>query len=67
LRDFKQPERSSALRSTSNNTKERPIVGLGERVYESTKLAALFDILVDQGCTAGEILRNVNLTVEEAG
>jgi hypothetical protein len=38
---------------------------LGERVYESTKLAALFDILVDQGCTAGEILRNVNLTVDE--
>jgi AraC-like DNA-binding protein len=38
---------------------------LSERVYESTKLAALFDILVHQGCPAGEILRNVNLTVEE--
>jgi len=65
LRDSKQPGRSSALRSISNNTKERPIVGLSERVYESTKLAALFDILVDQGCPAGEILRNVNLTVDE--
>jgi AraC-like DNA-binding protein len=57
--------RSSALRSISNNAKERPIVGLSERVYESTKLAALFDILIEQGCPAGEILRNVNLTVEE--
>jgi AraC-like DNA-binding protein len=53
------------LRSISNNAKERPIVGLSERVYESTKLAALFDILIEQGCPAGEILRNVNLTVEE--
>jgi AraC-like DNA-binding protein len=65
LRDSKQPGRSSALRSISNNAKERPIVGLRERVYESTKLAALFDVLVDQGCPAGEILRNVNLTVDE--
>ena len=65
LRDSKQPGRSSALRSISNNTEERPIVGLSERVYESTKLGALFDILVDQGCPAGEILRNVNLTVDE--
>jgi AraC-like DNA-binding protein len=47
----------------SNNAKEKPIVGLSERVYEPTKLAALFDILVDQGCPAGEILKNVNLTV----
>jgi AraC-like DNA-binding protein len=65
LRYSKQPGRSSALRSISNNAKERPIVGLSERVYESTKLAALFDVLVDQGRPAGEILRNVNLTVDE--
>jgi len=65
LRDTRQHERSSALRSISNDAKDRPIVGLGERVYESTKLAALFDILVDQGCPAGEILKNVNLTVDE--
>ena len=64
LRDSKQPERSSALRSISNSAKERPIVGLGERVYESTKLAALFDVLVERGCPAGEILRNVKLTVD---
>ena len=64
MRDSEQPGRSSALRSISNDAKQRPIVGLSERVYESTKLAALFDILVDQGCPAGEILRNVNLTAE---
>ena len=38
---------------------------MGERVYESTKLAALFDVLVDRGCPAGEILRDVNLTVDQ--
>lgn len=65
LRDSKHPERSPALRSISNNAKERLIVGLGEHIYESTKLAALFDVLVDRGCPAGEILRNVNLTVDE--
>jgi AraC-like DNA-binding protein len=65
LRESKQPERSSALRFISNNAKDRPIVGLGERVYESTKLAALFDVLFDRGCRADEILRNVNLTVGE--
>jgi hypothetical protein len=42
LRYSKQPGRSSALRSISNNAKARPIVGLSERVYESTKLAAPF-------------------------
>jgi hypothetical protein len=65
LRDSRQPERSSVLRSIANSAKKRPIVGLGERVYESTTLAALFDVLVDRGCPAGEILRNVNLTVDE--
>jgi AraC-like DNA-binding protein len=56
---------SSAFRSMSNNAKEKPIVGLSERVYEPTKLAALFDNLIDQGCPSGEILKNVNLTVGE--
>jgi hypothetical protein len=65
LRYPKQPGTSSALRSKTNNAKDRPIVGLNERVYESTKLAALFDVLVDQGCSAGEILENVKLTADE--
>ncbi|MEA2912198.1 MAG: hypothetical protein QOJ15_4279 [Bradyrhizobium sp.] len=53
------------MRSISNNAQQGPIVGLSERVYESTKLAALFDGLVGQGCPAGEILRDVNLAVDE--
>src|SRR5437879_1729459 len=65
LRHSKQLGTSSTLRSISNNAKERPTVGLSDRVYESTKLAALFDVLVAQGCPAGEILRDVNLTVDE--
>jgi AraC-like DNA-binding protein len=65
LRDSNQPARSSALRSISNSAKERPIVGLNERIYESTKLAALFDMLVEQDCPANEILRNVNLTADK--
>jgi AraC-like DNA-binding protein len=65
LRDSKQPDRSSALRSIPNSAKQRPIVGSNERIYESTKLAALFDMLVGQDCPPDEILRNVNLTVDE--
>jgi AraC-like DNA-binding protein len=64
LRHPRQPGRSSALRSIRSEA-ERPIVGLNERVYETTKLAALFDMLVDQGCPAAEILRGVNLAAEE--
>ena len=63
MRDSEQPGKTPASRF--NNAKEEPIVGLRERVYESTKLAALFDVLVDQGCPADEILRNVNLAVQE--
>jgi AraC-like DNA-binding protein len=65
LRDSKQPGRSSALRSIPNSAKQRPVVGSNERIYESTKLAALFDMLVEQDCPPDEILRNVNLTVDE--
>jgi AraC-like DNA-binding protein len=63
LPDAKQSAKS--FRSISNNAKEKPIVGLRERIYEPTKLAALFDILVDQGCSPREILKNVTLTDDE--
>jgi AraC-like DNA-binding protein len=56
---------AKASRSILNNAKERPIVGLRERIYEPTKLAALFDILIDQDCQPREILKNVNLTADE--
>ena len=61
----KQPGRTSASGFASHNAKKTPIIGLSERVYEPTKLAALFDILVDQGCPASKILKNINLTVDE--
>jgi hypothetical protein len=38
---------------------------LADRVYESTKLAALFDMLVGQGHPADEILRYVNLSAKD--
>lgn len=65
LRDSKQFGGPSALRSSAKDAVERPIVGWGERVYEPTKLAALFDILVDQGVSPGDILKNVHLTGDE--
>ena len=65
LHESKQPHKSAASRSRSDNAREMPIVGLDERVYESTKLAALYDVLVNQGHPAGAILRNVNIPMEE--
>ena len=65
MREFNQPNRDPALRSASNDAKERPIIGSNERVYDSTKLAALFDMLLGQGCPADEILKNVKLTAGE--
>ena len=65
MRHSKQSARSSALHSVPSSAKESPIVGSNERVYESSKLAALFDVLVEQGFPADEILKNVNLTLED--
>jgi Arabinose-binding domain of AraC transcription regulator, N-term len=36
-------------------------VGAREQVYEPTKLAAVFDALVERGFSAGEILQDVNI------
>jgi AraC-like DNA-binding protein len=63
LPDSRQPRRSSNI--PSNSAQNTPIVGFSERVYETTKLAALFDILVDQGFPAGKILKNINLTADQ--
>jgi hypothetical protein len=65
LRDSKQLGKPSALRSLTNGAKEKPVVGLSDRVYEPTKLAALFDILLDEGCPVDEILRGIHLSVDE--
>jgi AraC-like DNA-binding protein len=60
LRESRQPSQIIGSHLASNAEKG-PVIGMTERIYESTKLAAVFDALIDQGCSAGEILRNVNL------
>jgi Arabinose-binding domain of AraC transcription regulator, N-term len=65
LRDSKQPHKSVASRSRFDDASDVLIVGLGERVYESSKLAALFDTLTDHGHPGSEILKNVGLRIDE--
>jgi len=65
LRESRQPSKLFGSRLASTNAEEALVIGTRERVYESTKLAALFDVLIDQGCPANEILRNVNLQEDE--
>jgi AraC-like DNA-binding protein len=65
LRESKRPHESTAARPRSDNARDLLVVGLGERVYESTKLAALFDVLVSQGHRPDEILRGVNLPLKD--
>src|ERR1700753_2409269 len=64
LRESMQRKRPDTSRSASTSAK-RPIVGLNERVYEPTKLAALYDMLVEQGFSPGKILKDINLAVDE--
>jgi AraC-like DNA-binding protein len=65
LGSSKQPHKSVVTGTRPDNAADALTVGLGERVYESTKLAALFDILVEQGYSAGEILKDVGLRTDE--
>ncbi|GLR83613.1 AraC family transcriptional regulator [Bradyrhizobium iriomotense] len=51
--------------SKTIEAKNALVVGMDERVYESTKLAALFDELVAQGTPANEILQNIALQVPD--
>jgi AraC-like DNA-binding protein len=65
LRDFRHSGKSSGSRLASTNAEDALVIGMGERIYESTKLAALFDVLIGQGHPASEILRNVALQADE--
>jgi AraC-like DNA-binding protein len=65
LHDSTQSDGPSALRSIAKDAMDRPAVGLSERVYDTSKLAALFDMLVNHGYPPHEILRRVNVTVDE--
>jgi AraC-like DNA-binding protein len=40
-------------------------LGVADRVYESTKLAAVFDMLAGQGCPADAVLRDVNIAPQD--
>ena len=62
---YRSVEPYGVQRQVQLQDSKQPIVGLSERVYETTKLAALFDVLVDQGCPPGEILSSVKLAVDE--
>ena len=42
-----------------------PSVGVGDRVYESTKLAAVFDMLASHGCPADAVLRDANIAPQD--
>jgi Arabinose-binding domain of AraC transcription regulator, N-term len=61
LRESRQPSKLFGSRRASTDADEGSVIGMGERIYESTKLAAVFDVLIDQGFPASEILRNVDL------
>jgi hypothetical protein len=65
LREASHLRRSVATGSRPDNPREKLVVGSAERVYESTKLAALFDILLSQGHPAEEVLRHVNVSVKD--
>jgi AraC-like DNA-binding protein len=60
-----QPGRHPSPHGGENKIKQKPIVGFNERVYEPTKLAALFDTLVNQGFQPTEILKDIRLTADE--
>jgi AraC-like DNA-binding protein len=40
-------------------------IGVGDKVYESTKLAAVFDMLASHGCPADAVLRDVNIAPQD--
>jgi len=51
-------------RTPRDGARELIHVGINEKVHESTKLAAVFDALLDQGFSAEEILRGVGVAPE---
>jgi AraC-like DNA-binding protein len=49
----------------SRGRPDTPSVGVGDRVYESTKLAAVFDMLASHGCPADAVLRDANIAPQD--
>ena len=65
MRQSKAADKPLSRQTWSNNAGAAITVGVGEQVYEPTKLAAVFDTLVERGFSAEEVLRGVNLRPEE--
>lgn len=53
--------RGSALRDSVDT----PVVGVNERLYAPTKLALVYDALLDLGCSPADILQGVDLGIED--
>jgi AraC-like DNA-binding protein len=56
-----RPKKLARLRSVPDTL----TVGLADRLYESTKLAAVFDVLASHGCAADAVLRDVNIAPQD--
>jgi hypothetical protein len=47
LPESRQPSKLLGSRRASTNAEDGPVIEIGERIYEPTKLAAVFDVLID--------------------
>jgi AraC-like DNA-binding protein len=65
LRRSRETHRSFARRTRPEAVADVSNVGIREKIYETTKLAAVFDMLVSQGVSTEEILRGLNIRSEE--
>ena len=65
LRSSREVHKAFARRTQPEAISGISKIGIREKVYESTKLAAVFDTLVHQGVSAEEILRGVAIRSED--
>ncbi|KJC39150.1 hypothetical protein UP09_25070 [Bradyrhizobium sp. LTSP885] len=56
---------TTRLKKPAGSRNEILTVGAGDRVYESTKLGAVFDMLINHGVPADVVLRDVNIPHQE--
>jgi AraC-like DNA-binding protein len=61
VRRSRDVSKTFAQRTWPVPARGRVTVGIREQVYEPTKLAAVFDALIERGFSAGEILQGVNI------
>jgi AraC-like DNA-binding protein len=63
--DSLQPPAQLKKISGVRSRPDRLTIGVGDRVYESTKLGAVFDVLIGYGVPADAILRGLNIPVQD--